>query len=180
MTEARLEGVGVELAFALGRVEKLGALVPYCSSCEFNLQIPADPMAIGDVSAGVNELLAIRQWSADEIMRVELAVQEALANAVRHGCRNDPSKQVQCCVALKAGEITIIVRDPGLGFDVTAVASPLEIGNLLKPSGRGVFLINQLMDSVEFTDGGRQVLMRKRRREPGAAAGTYPESHPAG
>jgi len=174
MTKAEMGGVGVELDAALGRIEKLGALVRFCSSCEFNMQIPADPVAIGNVSAGVNELLAIRQWPPDEMMSVELAVQEALANAVRHGCKNDPGKQVQCCVTLNtAGELVIVVRDPGPGFDVTAVASPLDTGNLLKPSGRGVFLINQLMDSVEFTDEGRQVLMRKRRREPGAAARIY-------
>jgi serine/threonine-protein kinase RsbW len=174
MTEAELGGVGIELGVALGRIEKVGALVRYCSSCEFDMQIPADPLAIGDVSAGVNELLAARQWPRDEMMSVELAVQEALANAVRHGCKSDPSKQVQCCVTLSAaGELVIVVRDPGPGFDVTAVASPLDAGNLLKPSGRGVFLINQLMDSVEFTHEGRQVLMRKRRREPGAVFRIY-------
>jgi len=57
----------------------------------------------------------------------------------------------------------IVVRDPGPGFDVAAVPNPLEGDNLFKESGRGVFLINQLMDTVEFTEEGRKVLMRKQR-----------------
>jgi len=90
-------------------------------------------------------------------------LQETLANAIRHGCKNDPTKQVQCCVTFDAsGELLIVVRDPGTGFDVKSVPNPVEGSNLLRPSGRGVFLINQLMDTVEFSDQGRQVLMRKR------------------
>jgi serine/threonine-protein kinase RsbW len=125
--------------------------------------LPADPAAMGKVAGGLNELLAGRQWPPEEAMKVELAVYEALANAIRHGCRNDPSKQVQCCVTVDAEGLVIVVRDPGPGFDVTAVPNPLEDGNRLKPSGRGVFLINKLMDTVEFAEGGRQVLVRKRR-----------------
>lgn len=175
MSEAELGKVKSELRVALTGIETLGALIPYCSTCEFNMVIPADPVAIERVSAGVNELLASKQWPGDEVMKVELAVQEALANAIRHGCKNDRSKQVQCCVTLNAGgELIIVVRDPGPGFDVKAVASPLENGNLLKPGGRGVFLINQLMDTVEFTEQGRQVLMRKRLGEPGATTGLNP------
>ncbi len=60
-----------------------------------------------------------------------------------------------------AGELVIVVRDPGPGFDIAAVPDPLEDANLSKPSGRGVFLINHMMDSVVFSDGGRQVMMRK-------------------
>ena len=60
-----------------------------------------------------------------------------------------------------AGEVVIVIRDPGPGFDVSAVPNPLEGTNVLKASGRGVFLINELMDTVEFSDSGRQVTMRK-------------------
>jgi serine/threonine-protein kinase RsbW len=175
MTEAEPGRVKREPRAAIESIETLGALIPYCSTCEFNMVIPADPMAIEKVSAGVNELLTGKQWPADEVMQVELAVQEALANAIRHGCKNDPRKQVQCCVTLNAaGELVIVVRDPGPGFDVSAVASPLDAGNLLKPGGRGVFLINKLMDTVEFSEKGRQVLMRKRPGRRGRTAGSNP------
>jgi serine/threonine-protein kinase RsbW len=97
-------------------------------------------------------------------MAVELAVQEAVANAIRHGCHNDPTNNVQCCVTCDdSGEVIIVVRDTGAGFDHTAVANPLEPENMLKPSGRGIFLINGLMDRVGFADGGREVQMRKRK-----------------
>jgi serine/threonine-protein kinase RsbW len=142
--------------------------------------IPADPAAIETVSAGLRELLANEQWPSEKVMEADLAVQEALTNAIRHGCKNDPSKQVQCCVTFDAtGELVIVIRDPGPGFDVTAVPNPLEDGNLWKPSGRGVYLINQLMDTVEFTEEGRQVLMRKRRDarvEPGTRSICRPQS----
>ena len=153
-----------ELRVALEGIETLSALIPYCSTCELNIVIPADTAAVEKVTAGLNELLAGKQWPQKEIVEIELAVQEALVNAIRHGCGNDPGKQVQCCVTFDAaGELVIVVRDPGPGFDVAAVPNPLEGDNLFKGSGRGVFLINQLMDTVEFTEEGRKVLMRKRR-----------------
>ena len=153
-----------ELRLALEGIETLSALIPYCSTCELSIVIPADTGAMQEVTAGVNELLAGKQWPQKDIVEVELALQEALVNAIRHGCKNNPEKQVQCCVTFDAaGELVIVVRDPGPGFDVAAVPNPLEGDNLFKGSGRGVFLINQLMDTVEFTEEGRKVLMRKQR-----------------
>jgi anti-sigma regulatory factor (Ser/Thr protein kinase) len=152
-----------ELRVALDGIETLSSLIPLCSACQLNIVIPADNEAMQKVTAGVKELLAAKNWPEDEIMEVDLAVQEALANAIRHGCKNDATKQVQCCVSFdKTGELVIVVRDPGTGFDVAAVPNPLEGDNVLKGSGRGVFLINQLMDTAEFTEGGRKVLMKKR------------------
>jgi anti-sigma regulatory factor (Ser/Thr protein kinase) len=153
-----------ELRVALEGIETLSALVPHSSTCELDIVIPADTAAMRKVTAGMNELLARKQWPENEIGEVELAVQEALVNAIHHGCGNDPDKHVQCCISIDAvGELVIVVRDPGPGFDVAAVPSPLEGDNVLKGSGRGVFLINQLMDTVEFTEGGRKLLMRKQR-----------------
>jgi anti-sigma regulatory factor (Ser/Thr protein kinase) len=153
-----------ELRASLDKVDKLSALMPLCSTCELNLVIPASPKSIPTVSEGVRQLLQGKGWSDEELMPVELALDEALANAIRHGCKGDPTKQVQCVVSADAaGEVLIVVRDPGPGFDVAAVPNPLEGQNVLKPSGRGVFLINQLMDRVEFADGGRELSMHKRR-----------------
>jgi len=162
--EAAQAALVTELRASLENVEKLGALMPFCSTCELNLTIPATPASIPTVSEGVRQLLLGKGWSDDELMKVELALDEALANAIRHGCHNDPAKQVQCVVSTDAaGELVIVVRDPGPGFDPAKVPNPLQGSNLLKPSGRGVFLINELMDKVEFADGGREVVMQKRR-----------------
>ncbi len=153
-----------DLRASLDKVDKLSGLMPYCSTCELNLVIPATPASIPAVSEGVRQLLQGKGWSDDELMPVELALDEALANAIRHGCKNDPTKHVQCVVSTDAkGEVVIVVRDPGPGFDVAKVPDPLAEPNLLKPSGRGVYLINQLMDKVEFADGGRELVMQKRR-----------------
>ena len=153
-----------ELRTALDSVNKLGALIPFCSACQFNMVIPADPQSIPTVTDGVVQMLRSKNWSEDDMMAVELALQEAVANAIRHGCKNDPTKQLQCSVTCdESGEILIVVRDPGTGFDASAIANPIDAANILKPSGRGIFLINGLMDEVGFGDGGRELQMRKKR-----------------
>jgi anti-sigma regulatory factor (Ser/Thr protein kinase) len=153
-----------ELRTALEQVKKLSALLPYCSACKFEIVIPADPKQIPTVTDGVLHVLKERNWPELEMMKVELALTEALANAIRHGCNNDPSHQLQCCVtADETGELMIIVRDPGSGFDPSKVPHPLEGDNIFKPSGRGIFLINELMDDVAFEAGGREIQMRKHR-----------------
>jgi anti-sigma regulatory factor (Ser/Thr protein kinase) len=154
-----------QLRTVLQNVNRLSALMPYCSNCRFNMTIPADPNAIAVVSDGVAQMLAQKEWPENDIMRVELALQEALANAIRHGCCNDPTKQLQCIVTIDdSNEIVIVVRDPGTGFDPAQVPNPLADENILKPSGRGIFLINELMDEVAFANGGREVQMRKRQK----------------
>lgn len=164
-----------ELRASLQKVDKLTALMPYTSTCEMNITVPAEPASIPRVSEGVKQLLEGKGWAEEQIMPVELALDEALANAIRHGCMDDPTKQVQCIVTTDgAGDVVIAVRDPGPGFEPAAVPNPLEGENVFKGSGRGVFLINQLMDEVDFADGGREVQMKKRRGSSAAARVTGP------
>jgi anti-sigma regulatory factor (Ser/Thr protein kinase) len=156
------ERLVTELRQALDNVERLSSLLPFCSECELTLVMPADPAAIAGITEGVTQLLRRKGWPDDKALAVELALQEALANAVRHGCGSDPSKRVQCYVTHDAkGEILIVIRDPGTGFDATTVPDPLEGENVFKPSGRGIYLINRLMDEVHFADEGREIRMRK-------------------
>jgi len=153
-----------ELREANENVLKLAGMMPFCSTCAFTMTIPADPAAIPAVTEGVNAMLTQKQWPENQIMAIELALQEAVANGIRHGCRGDKTKMVQCSVSIDAdGEVMIVVRDPGQGFDPANVADPLAPENVLKPSGRGIFLINGLMDEVEYSEGGRQLQMRKRK-----------------
>jgi anti-sigma regulatory factor (Ser/Thr protein kinase) len=161
--EARQQELIASLQASLDGLNKLGGLIPYCSVCELDLVIPADPRAIPTITEGVKQILQRKDWKEEEIMAVELAVQEALANGIRHGCKGDPTRKIQCCVAVdQTGAVTVVVRDPGSGFDTAAIPDPLDPANVLKPGGRGVFLINRLMDDVRFSDGGRAVEMRKR------------------
>ena len=158
---------------AEANVVTLSSLIPYCSMCQLNLTLPAVPSAIPQIVEGVGAVLREKHWPEDDVMAVELALQEAVANAIKHGCGGDPEKQVQCCVTVDAsGEVLIVVRDPGKGFDVTSVPNPLDSENLFKTSGRGVFLINTLMDRVEYADQGREVKMRKTKALADAQAGS--------
>jgi anti-sigma regulatory factor (Ser/Thr protein kinase) len=162
--EAEQAALVKELRAGLDKVDKLTGLMPYCSTCALDIVVPADPQATIAVGEGVRQVLEGKGWPEDDVAGVELALQEALANAVRHGCKGDPAKLIRCLLTVDAsGDVVIVVRDPGVGFDPHAVPNPLQRENLLKPSGRGVFLINQLMDEVQFADSGREVLMRKRR-----------------
>jgi anti-sigma regulatory factor (Ser/Thr protein kinase) len=173
--ELKQAALNRELRESLDKVEKLTALIPFTSACELNMVIPATPAGIQMVSEGVMQLLQRKEWPEAELIEIDLALQEALANAIRHGCKGDPSKQVQCIVTCDAaGELMIVVRDPGQGFDAAAVPNPLEGANMMKPSGRGVFLINRLMDEVAFADGGREVKMRKRRDMSGKHTAAQP------
>ncbi len=158
------EALITELRESLANVNKLADLMEFCSTCQMNLTVPAVPSSIQTVSEGVTQILTGRGWKEDDIIKVDLALQEALANGIRHGAKNDPTKFIQCVVSTDpSGELVVVVRDPGTGFDPSQVANPLDADNILKSSGRGVFLINQLMDDVAFADGGREVQMRKRK-----------------
>lgn len=152
-----------ELRASLDNVEKISRLLPYCSACWLNLVVPADPDAIDQVTDGVMRVLREKGFQGEDEERVELALREALTNAVRHGCQGDPTKQLQCTVTCdRSGEVGIVVRDPGPGFDPSAVPHPLDKENIFKPSGRGIYLINELMDEVSFAEGGREIRMQKR------------------
>ena len=153
-----------ELRQSLDNVNKLAGLMQFCSTCRMNLTLPAIPSSIHKVSEGVTQMLVGKGWKEDDIIKVDLALQEALANGIRHGAKNDPTKFIQCVVTTDtADDLVIVVRDPGTGFDPAAVPNPLEAENILRSSGRGVFLINQLMDEVTFADSGREVQMKKRK-----------------
>jgi serine/threonine-protein kinase RsbW len=152
-----------ELLAEVENIGRLGALLPFCSACRLDLVIPADPALVHTVTDGVVRLLQGKPGVVGHEFEIELALQEALANAVRHGCQGDPAKSVECRIAYEStGEVRIVVRDPGPGFDVSGVPSPLDDVNVLRANGRGLFLIHQLMDEVRFADGGREIQMRKR------------------
>lgn len=142
------------------------------SQCEFGFDkliakldevIPSDVGIIDDAVAAVARLLQERGCEKD-LERIDLALREALANAIIHGNRNDPEKRVRVCVTLREDcGILIVVKDCGQGFDPNQVPDPLSEENLLSGHGRGIFLINQLMDEVRFAfDSGTAILMRRR------------------
>jgi len=124
------------------------------------------PGRLEALSPAVEEMMAqARQMecSRGKEFEIETALREALANAIRHGCGNDPDKTVEVCVACDpARGMLIVVRDPGPGFDPASIPSPVRGRNVFRHHGRGIYLINQLMDEVSFERGGTEIRMLKR------------------
>ncbi len=91
-----------------------------------------------------------------------IAVTEAVNNAIIHGNKSNPHKQVTLSVAQDGGDIVISVLDEGVGFNPATVRDPREPENLLREGGRGVFLIQALAKSVDYpkVPGGSLVVMR--------------------
>jgi serine/threonine-protein kinase RsbW len=127
-----------------------------------DLSMPADSEAIAAVVDAISETLTRLEVPEQKRLEVALATQEALANAVEHGCGNDPSKQVRCRVKSDPqGRIVIIVTDPGPGFSPDLLPDPKKRENLYADHGRGVYLIRQLMDEVQFRRRGNEIRMWK-------------------
>jgi len=125
--------------------------------------IAADTDAIALFTDQVMDLLREQDTAGGKEFEIEMALREALANAVLHGCKSDPDKRVECTLACEdTGGILIIVRDPGKGFDPLNVQSPLVAENILADHGRGIFLMNMLMDEVRWERGGTEIHLRKR------------------
>ena len=130
---------------------------------QVDMTLSADVDAISPVVQRVMRIVTEMGCAAGREFEIELALREALANAVEHGGGNDPSKQVQCCVACDHERgMLIVVRDPGPGFDPSQIPSPIVGQNLFSTGGRGIYLINQLMDEVRFERGGTEIHMRTR------------------
>ncbi len=86
----------------------------------------------------------------EEVMQISMAVREAAINAVAHGNAYDPSKKVTLAFERTANDLVIVVRDQGKGLDTSKIPDPLAPDNLMKTSGRGIFLIRSFMDVVEI------------------------------
>jgi serine/threonine-protein kinase RsbW len=113
----------------------------------------------------------------DSLHWVSVAIRESVINAIKHGNRNDASKRVfvefQTAAPGDVPELAIRVRDQGEGFDPEVVANPLAPENLLKSSGRGIFLIRNFMDEMQLQrapEGGMEMRMVKRVQPAGDAA----------
>jgi serine/threonine-protein kinase RsbW len=135
---------------------------PQASSTHFEVTLPADVTAITPVVSWVMQLIGELEFTAGKEFEIEIALREALANAVLHGCKSDPDKKIECSVAGDREQgILIVVRDPGSGFDPASLPSPTDDSNLQAEHGRGILLIKKLMDDVKHEQNGTVIRMRK-------------------
>jgi serine/threonine-protein kinase RsbW len=114
---------------------------------------------------------SLERLGLDEDTRhwVDIAVREAVANAIKHGNCQDPQKRVEVDMGLDGDELIIQVEDEGEGFDPRQLADPLAPENLLKPNGRGIFYMKSFMDDIHYEPrpgGGTVVTLRKRVARP--------------
>lgn len=102
-------------------------------------------------------------FDEEEVMRIAMAVREAAVNAVLHGNAYDPGKKVKLEMERTGGDLVITIRDQGAGLDKSKIPDPLAPENLLKTSGRGIFLIRSFMDEVEINPSktGTEIKMIK-------------------
>jgi serine/threonine-protein kinase RsbW len=89
-------------------------------------------------------------FDEDEVMQIAMAVREAAVNAVLHGNAYDPGKKVMLDFERTGRDLVITIRDQGAGLDPAKIPDPLAPENLLKTSGRGIFLIRSFMDEVQI------------------------------
>ncbi len=112
-----------------------------------------------------SQLLEGREVPEETRHWILMALREALANAIKHGNRQDTSKHVHLEMDIVADTLAISIRDEGSGFDPEAVGDPLSPENRLKTSGRGIFYMRTFMDDVRFErspGGGMEILLKKK------------------
>ena len=132
-------------------------------SLRVRVMLAADRNAVDPVVEQVMQAVREMKSVNGKEEAIELALQEALANAVVHGAKEDPTKVVECLVMCDEQRgLLIIVRDPGEGFDPQGIPTCTMGENLYSNHGRGIFLINQLMDEVKFHKNGTEIHMVKR------------------
>lgn len=125
-------------------------------------KIESIEQAIGEVTA----FAASAGFSDEALFAVDLALREALANAIKHGNKLDETKSVDLAFEATGDALEISVRDYGTGFEVEEVPDPTNPENLLKATGRGILFMNNFMDAVEWEShpqGGTVVKMLKKR-----------------
>jgi serine/threonine-protein kinase RsbW len=125
--------------------------------------LAADRKAVDPVVQEVMDVVRQMKDVEGKEDAIELSLQEALANAVIHGAKEDPNQTVECLVSRDEERgILIVVRDPGTGFSPETIPGCTVGENVYSNHGRGIFLINQLMDEVEFRKNGTEIHMVKR------------------
>jgi len=129
------------------------------------LKFPSRIEAVGEAADAVSEFMRSIGVGEDVAFGVDMAVREAITNAVVHGNKLDAGKDVQLRLRTTPEGFEITVHDQGTGFDPNNVPDPTKDENILKTSGRGIFFMRNFMDEVSWSkgeNGGTNVRMTKK------------------
>jgi serine/threonine-protein kinase RsbW len=141
---------------AVGRQSQAGTVMQ-----ELELNVPSEMAAVQIAAQQLISDLETQGIADRDIFHVRLALDEALANAVKHGNRLDPSKQVHLRYIIDNEQIVITIEDDGEGFDISKVADPTDEENLDKPGGRGLLMMRSFMTKISYNDRGNRVTLVK-------------------
>ncbi|WP_164100990.1 ATP-binding protein [Candidatus Laterigemmans baculatus] len=125
--------------------------------------IPSETAIGSELVSGLLAAMQEYAWPAAELFHVQLAYEEAIVNAIRHGNEFAADKTVQVRLSCTADEVRIEIADMGPGFDPDSLPDPRAEDRLEVPGGRGVMLIHELMSEVTYHPPGNRVTMIKRR-----------------
>jgi serine/threonine-protein kinase RsbW len=158
--EEMREIVEKTLAYKLRYVDDPNVLSHVHEKIEFEL--PSDLALMNGVLEYLQERVAKLGLIKPDRSNLFVALDEAFVNAVKHGNKNDPNKLVRITAELTPQEASFTVEDEGEGFDINQIPDPCDPANLFRTSGRGVLLILNIMDEVEYNAQGNRVKMVKR------------------
>jgi len=133
---------------------------------EIGLNIPSEDRYIYLLDLVISYVSKQMEFDEETTEQVNLAVIEAGTNAIKHGNKGDPEKLTKFRFRIEDDRLIVFVKDCGSGFDPKSVGNPLSPENFMKPSGRGIFLMNALMDEVDYNvegNGGTEVRLVKYR-----------------
>jgi serine/threonine-protein kinase RsbW len=156
------------LAYKLRYVDDPKVLSHVHEKIEFEL--PSDLALMNGVLEYLQDRVAKLGLIKPERSNLFVALDEAFVNAVKHGNKNDPTKLVRITAELTPQEASFTVEDEGEGFDINQIPDPCDPANLFRTSGRGVLLIYNIMDEVEYNAQGNRVKMVKRPEVPGQSS----------
>jgi len=128
-----------------------------------HLDLPSSTQLVYVIDAVISEILRDMGFDGETSEQINLAVIEAAMNAIKHGNNEDLDKRTHFEFILNQEQLTVVIEDQGTGFKRENVADPLNPSNILKTSGRGIFLMEACMDSVTYEASGRIVRMVKTR-----------------
>ena len=130
---------------------------------KFTLNIPSDPANLIKVDKLCTKAIDACGMNESDGDDFAIAVTELVNNAIHHGNKNDKDKRVFVIIRILKNKLEANIKDEGNGFNPDQIGNPLDPNNLMKESGRGIFLIKQLTDSIDFnfTNNGTEIIVTK-------------------